>query len=564
MRLPEVVPMDQMFSLVPVSQVATPLALQDEPALGAAKPQPPLEPISIEHKLGFSPWITSEGLSQAAWDLIDDLASADNDGHSPERYQLALLRDLAENPIDDNAAVLFHNTMNRAFHRRLSDLATGRVDPQKVQNRWDGRTQPIDSQGYFELLSRDEITIRQLFGFMQERNWLLRNARVGLKQYQAIAAVGGWAPISDGEKLELGVVSPRVSELRERLIMSGDIVTASAPDSDSSLFQNTKDSQSQLQLAENETYDPQLLAAVQRFQRRHGLEDDGVVGSATLAALNVPVAQRIQQLETNLERMRWLPDDMGERHILTNLAEYRLRVIEYGNTVLQMPVIIGKPKHQTPVFADELEYLVVNPTWTVPESIARNELLPREMDNPGYLASRGFEVLKSTAAGLKPVDADSVENWSPASFPYRLRQRPGNNNALGKVKFMMPNPYSVYLHDTPSRGLFKNTRRAYSHGCVRLGEPQALANYLLESEGWTTASVNALFDSQQRKSVKLKRKVQNYLTYLTAFVDENLVVQFRPDIYRQDEPLRTALEREQAAVLRSIEGTTPLVIASQE
>ena len=152
---------------------------------------------------------------------------------------------------------------------------------------------------------------------------------------------------------------------------------------------------------------------------------------------------------------------------------------------------------------------MVNPTWTVPESIARNELLPREMDNPGYLASRGFEVLRSTAAGLKPVDTDSVENWSPASFPYRLRQRPGKNNALGKVKFMMPNPYSVYLHDTPSRGLFKNTRRAYSHGCVRLGEPQALANYLLESEGWTTASVNALFDSQQRKSVNLKRKVQN-------------------------------------------------------
>ena len=287
------------------------------------------------------------------------------------------------------------------------------------------------------------------------------------KQHERIVAAGGWPQIPAGPKLEKGTHDRRILILRERLTLSGDLAEP---------------------LKKNLIYfDEDIENAIKRFQRRHGLFNDGIVGPATLRELNVTAKERLVQILVNLERWHLLPHKLGERYIEVNIPDYELSVVEQGKIVKSMRVVVGRLNRPTPILAGQITYLEVNPYWTIPPQIARKDILPKIQQDPAYLIERKirvFENWQASAAELNPHNID----WSEVGanyFPYKLRQEPYAENALGKVKFMFPNKLSVYLHDTPAKELFSQRQRSFSSGCVRVEKPFDLANYLLEGQnGW--------------------------------------------------------------------------------
>ena len=288
------------------------------------------------------------------------------------------------------------------------------------------------------------------------------------------------------------------------------------------------------------TYDPTLVQAVKRFQKRTGLAVDGVIGGRTWAALNVSVKTRIRQIIANMDRWRALPNELGSRYVAVNIPNFTLDVVENKKSVLHMKVVVGKmvEDRHTPTFVAEMKYLVLNPYWYVPKSIAEKELFPLAKNDPTYFSKNNFIVQRVTV-GEKQVPAPQTTDGSLISKPiyqYRLKQAPGPKNALGRVKFIFPNPYGVYLHDTPSKNFFQRSVRTYSHGCIRVEKPIELAEYLLQgTERWTKESILETIAQQKEKKVVLPEAVPVYIQYWTAWVDEEGVVQFRNDIYGYDD-----------------------------
>jgi murein L,D-transpeptidase YcbB/YkuD len=299
-------------------------------------------------------------------------------------------------------------------------------------------------------------------------------------------------------------------------------------------------------------FDRALEAAVRGFQRRHGLAPDGRVGEATLAALNVPVAERIRQLELNLERWRWLPADLGNRYIVVNLPGYDLRVVERQRgangdgetTVMDMRTVVGRTELPTPAMSATITQIVLNPFWNIPADIAEKEMIPELAKDPAYLAKRQIKVL-SREKGRHAVDPRKIdwesEGWR---FEYRLRQEPGPRNSLGQLKFVLANPFGIYLHDTPKRSLFRQLKRAISHGCIRVEHPHELAAYLLAGTQWSRDAIASVVASDKRKFIDLPGPVPVYLVYFTAWVDEDGNAQFRDDVYGDDAALDAALRTE--------------------
>ena len=284
----------------------------------------------------------------------------------------------------------------------------------------------------------------------------------------------------------------------------------------------------------DDAYDEVTVAAVKKFQRRHGLTDDGVIGPTTLKQMNIPTAKRIRQLEVNLERRRWLDREPGGFYVFANLADQELKVVNNGKTIHTARIVVGKTYHKTPVFTEEMTYLVINPYWNVPSSIANKEYLPKLKEDAGYLQRQGIRVLNKSGKVVNPYSV----NWAGMSrMPFRLRQDTGDKNALGRIKFMFPNKYNVYIHDTPSKSLFKKDLRVFSHGCMRVQDPTKLAEVILGRQDWTLNKINNQIASGKRRIVKLKQKVPVYVTYITAWVNKDGSANFRRDIYGRDETL---------------------------
>jgi murein L,D-transpeptidase YcbB/YkuD len=343
------------------------------------------------------------------------------------------------------------------------------------------------------------------------------------ERYRALQARGGWTAIPDGPTLKIGDTSPRVERLRRRLAeegyLAGDAAAAAATPS---------------------RYDAGLAGAVIAFQRRNGLEPDAAVGRATLRALNVTVAQRLAQIELNRARLRTLAEALERRYVVINIADQRLEAVADDAVALSARVIVGKPTTRTPVFASRIDTVMFNPPWNVPVSIARNEILPRLRRDPGYLDRENMIILD------RPDDPyGHAIDWRAVAlgpFVNRLRQLPGDKNALGRVMFDFPNPYSVYLHDTPVKQLFERSPRLFSHGCMRLQNPLALAHYLLSAQGWDDARMQAAIDAGATQRVALVQHMPIVVTYLTAFADTEGGVQFRDDAYGWDAAGRTFAE----------------------
>jgi L,D-transpeptidase YcbB len=271
-----------------------------------------------------------------------------------------------------------------------------------------------------------------------------------------------------------------------------------------------------------------------------------VIGGRTLEELNTPLSQRLLDLETNLERWRWLPRDLGPRHILVNVAGYEMELVDGGRRVLSMKVVVGEEGWETPVFADTLDHIVFNPYWNVPASIAESSLLPQVKSDPNHLERNNFEVVDRSGSSPRVVDPSSID-WSGIAiedFPYFLRQRPGSDNALGLVKFMFPNEYNIYLHDSPADYLFSEARRAYSHGCVRLEKPFELARLLLEIDSdRSDEEIDGFLDQDGERHVNLRGTVPIYIVYLTTWVDDDGTTRFHHDPYHNDRNETTAAQQ---------------------
>lgn len=333
-----------------------------------------------------------------------------------------------------------------------------------------------------------------------------------LLQYQTVSDNGGWPTVPAGPTIEPGSNDPRVAALATRLQATCDLVSR-------------RDTWTE--------YDDELQAAVLGFQVRHGLEPDALVGKATLRALNVPARQRVDQLATNLERARQVYENPQPDFLLVNIPAFEAYLVRDGKTAWKAKVVVGEAETETPVFEAELSQVVLNPDWTVPRSIASEDLLPKIQANAEFLARGGYELFESDGTRVNPSTVD----WTALhenNFPYTLVQRPGPQNELGQVKFLFPNPFGVCMHDTPKKQLLSHTSRAYSHGCIRVDQPLGLANRLLELEGWVPEQVAAHLVSGQTQSIRLAKPLPFVVTYLTAWVDESGTVFFYRDIYGRD------------------------------
>jgi L,D-transpeptidase YcbB len=279
-----------------------------------------------------------------------------------------------------------------------------------------------------------------------------------------------------------------------------------------------------------------LKAAVKSFQELHAISATGIVDAATLAALNVPLEWRIQQVATNLQRWRWMPDQLGERHFIVNIPYYHLIAREAGKPVMDIRVVVGKPGNNTPIFSEDMETVVFSPYWNIPDTIAENETAPAVARDPNYLERQGIEILRVSPNGSATVSAADVDWDSPEAVKGLVfRQKPGVGNALGHVKFLFPNSHNVYLHDTPADALFARPGRAFSHGCIRVEEPEALAKYVLRGyPEWDDQAIFAAMRAGVEKHVKLKQTIPVHIVYFTAWVDDNGGLHFQPDIYGYD------------------------------
>lgn len=464
----------------------------------------------------FQPAWTNPVVAQQ---LRKAVADSYADGLDPADYHAAVLTDLAVKTTASGATDVLRAQndilMTDAVLRLAYHLSFGKVDAESFDAQWNyGRVMANRdvSQEIEDAIASQGV--HQRVEALKPTHPLYVKLKAELARYRAAQTAGGWPPVASGPALKPGANDPRIVALRARMIAGGDLESQYA--------------------SESTQYDAPLEGAVKRFQQRMGLTVDGVAGAATLAELNVPIADRIRQLRVNLDRGRVLLQDLPNEFLVVNIAGYTIYFMRGENVVWESRVQVGKTYRRTPIFRSQISYLVWNPTWTVPPGIIKGDILPAARRDPASITRRGLKVLDSAGREIDPASV-RWSKYNSGYIPYTLRQDPGPANALGRVKFMFPNSYMVYLHDTPSQGLFDAADRAFSSGCVRVERALELAKLLLaEPDKWNDASIAGVIATRQTQNVTLKSKVPVLLAYWTAWVDPQGRVNFRRDIYGQD------------------------------
>ena len=468
----------------------------------------------------FQPvWIDENNLNQRGAAVLAVLAQASQHGLNKERYYVNTIQTVsAMHPADETArtqqVMSLELLLSAGVMAYAADMQGGTVAPQ-----WNTGKAPTDTTQQITALqqaaqaSNPAATVAALAPNTQAYNGL----KAALQHYQSLAVEGGWPTMAEGGKILPNQQDARIDMVRRILIAQGDLPQAAYP---------------------KDTYDAATVEGVKHFQVRHGLAPDGVIAKTTQEALNMPVAARIQQIQMSMERMRWMPHDLGTRYVLVNIPAYQLSATSGANH-LAMKVIVGKPGSKTPLFSKEITNVVLNPSWSVPAKIAANEMLPKIQKNPGYLSKAGFSVIDASGQEVAPETID----WSSVGrnhFAYTLRQDSGDSNALGKVKFTIPDSDNIYLHDTSNRGLFARSERSLSHGCVRLSDPRALTEFVLNDAGWDSKKIDTAYDSDSLRTVRIA-PLPVHMVYWTAWVDNTGQTHFNRDIYGLDRPLLLAM-----------------------
>lgn len=489
-------------------------------------------------------WFDHQGVPRAARikTLQRTLARADRQGLIDDDYGVSRLLDrLLQRPAEPTHALSADQRaqadvqVSRALVGYAIDLHDGRVFDDRVRTQW---VKDATATDYAAVLSRalSSGDIDQALAQLAPPHAGYTRLVAALADYRAIEKAGGWPWIAAGPVLKVGMHDARLPALRRRLRTTGDWPGASEPDVPGLPARPTHAST---------LFSAKVSRALAHYQRRNGLHDDGRLGAHTRAALNVPAAGRVAQIELNLERWRWLPADLGRRYILVNIPDYRLLAVDHGQIALRMNVIVGKSydNRATPVFADQMRYIVFRPFWNVPYSIATKEILPKARADHGYLARRHYQIVRVFGPNAQPLPVTDAHLDDVAAGRLRIRQDGGPTNALGLVKFMFPNQYAVYLHSTPANRLFSRTQRDFSHGCVRVAQPEALASFALKGRPqWTPEHIHKAMFEGGWKHVNLAQPLPVYLMYWTAFVTDD-GVQFRPDLYHHDVRLQRAMQQ---------------------
>ncbi|MDO8608533.1 MAG: L,D-transpeptidase family protein [Phaeospirillum sp.] len=458
----------------------------------------------------FQPAWTGSHAALAERLLAEVGAIATAEGLSPSAYVVA------DQATDLQRDVLISSALLR-FGR---DVAIGAVPPERAYGGFGHNSRgEFDAARFLRALTEGKSLTEQVAAAAPRFLGYVR-LKETLEHSRAIARAGGWPVLPDGPKLVPGESDDRIPTLRKRLIVTGELESG---------------------LTGNREFDAPLVEAVKRFQLRHGLDPDGTVGARTFATLNVSAESRARQIAVNLERWRWMPRNLGRHHIAVNIPAATLDAVEDGAVALAMRVVVGDTKHPTPSMNATMNSMVLNPPWSVPPSIANKEILPKLRRDPNYLASSNLKITDYPVDS--PEAAGDGVDWNAIGkkFPYRLRQPPGPDNALGLVKFNLKDSDDIYMHDTPNRKVFARPYRALSHGCVRLERPIELGELML-GEHWRGRLGENITANSSTRTLKMERTIPVYLVYLTAWADEEGVIHFRDDLYGHDRRLASTLD----------------------
>lgn len=450
-------------------------------------------------------------------ELVAAVKAAPLEGLEAADYDLAAL--------DSADVVESELRLSYVFVKYAGHLLSGRVNPRDLDANWVGQARSIDLPDLLgTALSGRGVT--STLESVKPHHPQYRLLKQALQRYRSISAHGGWPTDLPAEAhLRQGEGNPSVGLLRARLRASDGTRGAGFFSRLVQVFRGS------------DFFDEGLARDLTRFEERHGLEPDGVLDAGAIAALNVPVGQRIRQIELNLERLRWLPDELGSRYIMVNIPTFELEAFEDGRRTLKMRVATGTKEYPTPIFSERMTEVVFSPYWNIPRRIAREEWIPEVVRNPDYLRENGLEIIK----GDRVLDPRKVD-WRDENL--RLRQRPGAANTLGLVKFAFPNRFNVYLHDTPYESDFHRAARDRSHGCVRIEEPAELAQWVLKGQDdWTRERIEAAMHAGKEERVEIERPIPVYLIYQTVWVAEDGSVRFSGDPYDRDAAQLRLLER---------------------
>ena len=464
----------------------------------------------------FQPvWYNDEGLNSVAQQWLLTIKRAQTQGLDPADYNLVYFDRHGKDELASQR-LWVELLLTKALMHYIEDMQVGRLTPQDMGLDWHIDKPTIDTVACLQrILNSDDF--ETALQSLQPPHAGYQRLQAALLRYLKIEQADTWPVVPDGPVLQLGDSHENVAKLRQRLKAEGDLEIG--PVENPLLF------------------DDAVKNAVEHFQVRYGIEVDGIVGPDTRAVMNVPLSERIQQLKLNLERWRWLPRELGERYLLVNPAGYELAVYEHDKPKYVIRIIAGMPERPTPTVAGVMDAIIFNPYWYIPKSIALKDVIPRQQRNPNFFSAMGIHVFENGNSHLNEIPPSQI-NWQSVDdshYHYQLRQDPGPNNSLGRIKFKFSNDFSLYLHDTPKQRLFEREARAFSSGCIRVENAIDLAEYLLRnSSGWTKQRIREVIDSGDTISVNLPQSVPVYLVYWTAWVSNDNHVYFRKDVYGWD------------------------------